>query len=128
MRELKFRFWNKDDKVLWENEEIPMIIIEKDKINPLFDTGAEYRDIGENIVTMQYVGKKDIEGKEIYEGDIVNVFNNLLENEPDFKGVIKYYNYSFVIDRPNYYYHRIDDMMLSLKVIGNIYENPELIG
>lgn len=120
MRKLKFRFWNKDDKVLWENEEIAMIIIEKDKISPLFDTGAEYRDIGGNIVTMQYTGLIDKNGKEIYEGDIVRYFKDEL-------GVVDFVLGSFIVDSTSYT-DTFYELMGEIEVIGNIYENSELIG
>ena len=80
----------------------------------------------EETPIMQYTGLKDMWGKEIYEGDIVKLRAN------HGIGVVKYYDEwgAFVVEyiKPrqlavlgmNYYKEDIE-------MIGNIYENPELI-
>jgi len=73
---------------------------------------------------MQYTGLNDRHGKEIYEGDIVrNVFGDVyvikwISNLAAFKGVSL--DKTFAIDLAY-----ASDL---LEVIGNIYENPELVG
>ena len=78
---------------------------------------------------MQYTGLKDKNGKEIYEGDIVKMLreDNCFGEED--------YEETFVIEQPEYY--ELSDKssggadgdrpIKSMEVIGNIYENPELI-
>lgn len=120
MREIKFRAWDKLNKEMFNVESIN------------FQERKVYRDIVSyrkfnDIELMQYTGLKDKNNKEIYEGDIVKLRNN------HGMGVVKYYDEwgAFVIEytkpKPlvvlgmNYY---IED----IKILGNIYENSELLG
>ena len=66
---------------------------------------------------MQYTGLKDKNGKEIYEGDIVS--NNLKE-----QGIVKWKGIGF--DWGDDFSKGKGDTD-EIEVIGNIYENPELL-
>lgn len=82
----------------------------------------------EGVILLQYTGLKDKNGKEIYEGDVVCYIDDVVvENiggydrtEPEGKFVeVKipdFYNFT-------YYEVGVED----IEVIGNIYENPELL-
>ena len=74
---------------------------------------------------MQYTGLKDKTGKEIYEGDLVKWTDELGENPNIFK--VAYETAQWVIVP-------ISDPVLGwyigekeLEIIGNVYENPELV-
>ena len=128
-REIKFRAWLKYGKEIVDVEEIDFMnevinYIDNDYENNEQEiVGAYFED----IELMEYTGLKDMKEKEIYEGDIVKLRAN------HGIGVIKYYDEwgAFIVEyikpRPlavlgmNYYKEDIE-------VLGNIYENPELLG
>ncbi len=87
------------------------------------------------LILMQSTGLKDINDKEIYEGDIVK--NDLTPQEEYdsgnyLYGVIEFHDsgcfyekYTHDSGQPRIYWEKIDSD--SCVVIGNIYENPELL-
>jgi len=108
-RNIRFRAWDKE----YENMTTAFLI------NPV--TGMPTNDVGMmvHLILMQFTGLKDKNGKEIYEGDIVNT-----NNETPF--IVKYDNTCCAFLWGDYYFEdRVEER--KVKIIGNIYENPELI-
>ena len=66
---------------------------------------------------MQYTGLKDKNGKEIYEGDIVNWTTE------DVNDVVRFKDGTFMIGDVCSFNVSVSN----LEVIGNIYENPDLL-
>ena len=145
MREIKFRAWDKDGKEMIEANDFYQKADPKISGNGLHlsdflginkdgTIGKEH----ENIVLMQYTGLKDKNGKEIYEGDIVEftVFD-CFDNDTQYKGCIVWAGTRFMIwSKPDYEFYGSDggfDLDWAelqddeFEVIGNIYENPELV-
>jgi len=133
-RIIKFRAW--DGKKMFE----PSSISWKNGVLWICDTHGdnklEYELIAPNSQLMQYCGILDKNGKEIYEGDIVEfhafTFNGS-ETEYDGKGIVKYRNdgMCFVIEEKNDFDWMVRDTSnfgeACFEIIGNIYENPELL-
>lgn len=74
---------------------------------------------------MQYTGFKDINGKGIYEGDVVEVEAQCIGGR-DFKGVVKFYECGFFIDNGEDAIPLFDEVDPRI-VLGNVYENPEFL-
>jgi len=73
---------------------------------------------------MQYTGLKDKNGKEIYEGDIIKVRRFM---ESDYVTTVEYRDgmYWHLFETEDY---EIVSVAYRCEVIGNKYENPELLG
>ena len=124
MREIKFRAWHKEEKIM--GEVLGIDILHKEIFFSNEDVDRYEHTDFKDIELMQYTGLKDKNNKEVYEGDIVKLRAN------HGIGVIKYYDEwgAFVVEyikpRPltvlgmNYYKEDIE-------ILGNIYKNPELI-
>lgn len=106
-RKIKFRAWDKELEF--------MRFFELHEING--------RPVPKDWEIMQYTGLKDKNGKEIYEGDI------LKSKRLNAKGEVKFGKAHFFILTRNgaAMGWELSPNTDELEVIGNIYENPELI-
>lgn len=73
----------------------------------------------------QYTGLHDKNGKEIYEGDIVKI---KYRDEDIGKVIYEHNGFSIDVTNMNKNYGRVSFVDNFIEVIGNIYENPELLG
>lgn len=113
MREIKFRAWDKEQEKMYY---VPAIYFSL-KVAAL-GMGKDSIEVGfDNVELMQYTGLKDKNGKEIYEGDIVEWFTKGNEKE---RAQVSWWSY------PGHWGWWPNNIY-SMEVIGNIYENPELL-
>lgn len=118
-REIEFRAWDLDKRIMNF-----CIFIGDGKIFNMTKTFKPKEEI-KNAILMQYTGLKDKNDKKIYEGDIVRFRTGNYE-------VIYYYD-SFELKNFNEYVFEDNQKLLinydlqNCIVIGNVYQNPELL-
>lgn len=128
-REIKFRAWDEQNKIMHndfqfiksgeENNDWIIFTSDKQKLsaeqhplqNPYFQ---------QQFKIMQFTGLLDVNGKEIYEGDVVR------------RGVIIFSRGKFCgqyYGSGGFYEEWEDDLYQerNIEVLGNIYENPEIL-
>lgn len=131
MRIIKFRAWDRKEKeMLYSDPELSMGF-------NIF-TGGWIGEKGDyelpHIVLMQFTGLKDKNGKEIYEGDIVRVYI------PNYTGeyimaTIEFCSGCFgirvagnpILNNAVGQFKAFNENTEGIEVIGNVYENPELL-
>lgn len=151
-REIKFRVWDKEKEEWWTD--ILSEMGEHDNYDDelsMWSVGRMMEE-GDNsrLKFCQYIGLKDKNGKEIYEGNITEldlgaegkrrflvkittVFREVVSH-PDFRDVTSRVAITGVVFEWCGYqlFPNVDGKGLcdneNMVVIGNIYENPELIG
>jgi uncharacterized phage protein (TIGR01671 family) len=116
MREIKFRAWDEENKqmIQWDDAFF-------------YDTSAVTNWSGDfsyiEMPLMQYVGLKDKNGVEIYEGDVSEDHLGI--------GVVEYKNAAYRVNYRNgeckWFIDYLVDEKKTIEVIGNIYENPEFL-
>ena len=161
-REIKFRTWFKGDEPFEESWEKPKMIYD---VQSLYDGSipelGAYGSFGgllenDDFVVMQFTGLRDKNGKEIYEGDILEIedfrgvhIREQSSKDGPFRGRVgvewREMDASFILNKNNPFndavkkkcgqeqYDRDLPYIWDLGnvqdpvVIGNIYENPELL-
>lgn len=142
MREIKVRAWVKE---VFENEELMYggYMIESHQIknirvnnvsmlmNGATGTGIEYFEQGgllpglgtlerlnfDEIELMEYTGIKDQHGKEIFEGDIISYWWSGRK-----EGKVYFKNGCYFVDN-----YRLGECPSDMEILGNIYDNPDLL-
>ena len=128
MKETKFRAWDKENKRI--SQSFTMDEIDRDDDSEATKSGVFFMDWSEDVSKrytywfsdceiMQFTGLKDKNGKEIFEGDIVT------KSLKDCGRIIG--NFLVKWNLPNVGFDITGTGGHQYEVIGNIYENPELL-
>lgn len=118
----KFRAWDKETKTMNGMAEIYRNRNQEIELRP--------RD--GNIILMQSTGLRDKNGKEIFEGDIIAIEVDDTETPINARvfqnskiGVLMFHVFEDNEDVPMV--ELLEDNSVAFEIIGNIYENPELL-
>lgn len=121
----KYRAWDKIRKTMYEVDDIMSIDFGKSEISvkTLFFERTNYYKF-DDIVLMQSTGLTDKNGKEIFEGDVLGTKDGLLDGVVEYRTDLGMWTNSLF--RYNNF-ERLCNVADSTYIIGNIYENPELL-
>lgn len=125
MREIKFRGWHTIQRKMYFAEEMG-----KDQLTLSVD-GRGFVNVhtypsmsrfaGDKMIALQFTGLKDKNGKEIYEGDILRIFDDNYEVRIITTECKLYVDYGY----PDKHNGPCDSWS---EIIGNIYEHRDLLG
>lgn len=118
MREIRFRIWNKETKA-WEDPFFSAIRCDGNNGDIILSTRGFYEAYAiknkiETYVIQQFTGLSDKTGMPIYEGDILQAHFDI--------GVV-----DWRLDSFRFYTALLSEVNPASKIIGNIFENQDLI-
>lgn len=117
---LRFRAWDVEFK---EMVQVDALDFEEQLIKATYKNGNVVKDDLKNYVLMQSTGLRDKNGKEIFEGDIIDSTDGFLTGVVEFRVGLG----MFVSELVEYNsFERLCNVASSRKIIGNIWEHPEL--
>ena len=145
MREIKFRCWHRSATSVWNKKHTKVISYNAGMI---YDDSPgdclKWKNDGQDIdAIMQFTGLRDAKGIEIYEGDIVEIqnlpcqiqkarLNGVIEFsswgawEAKIRKVVAWTGYTHGVEPPESILLMNILSTRTIRIIGNIHENPEL--
>lgn len=128
-RELRFRAWvAESERMVYDPYHFELYhYSDENRVNQqtyrIYETWRDLEDgTALNCELMQSTGLKDKNGKEIYEGDVITFCFSHDQNDERKKFQVEWFKHAW----------RLDRLLLlteihSIEVIGNIWENPDLL-
>ena len=126
---LKFRAWDTHGQKMFSNNELIIwggnVYLDESKGLPC--RNLKCRSIPDEHL-MQSTGLKDKNGQEIFEGDILGTKDGLLNGVVEYRTDLGMWTNSLIRYNNRYNnFERLCNVDNSREIIGNIYENPELL-
>lgn len=123
--EIKVRVWDSFEE---RYEDFKALHMQSRTVNGVIDQTGFEEGLGNRYTLERYTGLTDKELKEIYEGDIVQLWHEGYdwmgdEATTNVASVVKFVNGAFWIENEPMYAYPADD----LEVLGNIHENEDLL-
>ena len=132
MNKIQFRAWYPEKQKMYEVAKIDMWGDPDQATCDLAAVDEELFDVYlDDVETMQYIGRKDANGMEICEGDIVS-FDDCTSTESGYweqccMGIVEWCNETLSFEVSNRLSAESCEVLDECVVIGNIFENPELL-
>lgn len=137
----RYRVFDNDDKKMYD---AIFLNYENNSVEWYNDKNKKRAAFIEEVPTVQCTGLKDKNGKLIYEGDILDLYVSskklyryevkyeigsfMLESQDEIFDFPKVWNdYVYPLSQLYYEYQNEENFIDQCEVVGNIYENPELL-
>lgn len=144
MRKLKFRCWDKKESKWLFGYEYPNLggFTLFGEVVLMGELNSISLDRLNDIETMQYIGLQDVNGKDIYEGDILQWTSKFKDTDittPNKRGQVKYnlqgcvYHINYEMQGKHYFKELSATfggdvyVMETVEIVGNVFETPELL-
>lgn len=128
---MNYRAWNEKTKKMYDVPSYNLFdgrIYRSEKAISEYDKDSVIDYVFDELkgyIVMGFTGRYDVNKKPIFEGDIVEINQPMLENVKEDKGIVKFFNGHWIIGSIN------DGVYLDNNtynyVLGNVFENPELL-
>lgn len=116
----RYRAWDVEFK---EMVRVDALILDEQVIKATYKNGNVVKEDIKNYKLMQSTGLRDKNGKEVFEGDIIDSTDGFLTGVVEFRVSLGMF-VSELVEYNNF--ERLCNVASSRKIIGNIWEHPEL--